>query len=73
MLSHFHIIETKQTWKGGETVEDKWFVILRDSMSIAGNLAECIGVVFLFTSFRRSARNTVSTVKRRTYSTTTDQ
>lgn len=54
-------------------MEDKWFIILRDSMSIAGNLAECIGVVFLFTSFRRSARNTVSTVKRRTYSTTTDQ
>ena len=54
-------------------MEDKWFVILRDTMAIAGNLAECIGVVFLFTSFRRSARNAVSSAKRRTYTTTTEQ
>lgn len=48
-------------------MEDKWFVILRDTMSIAGNFAECIGLIFLFTQFRRSARNSISSVKRRTF------
>ena len=46
-------------------MEDRWLLLIRDTVSIAGNLAECIGIVFLFTQFRR--RDRPVTVKRRSF------
>jgi len=42
-------------------VEDKWFLLFRDTMGIAGNVAELIGLGFLLTQFRR--RRTPTTTR----------
>ncbi|ASS75745.1 hypothetical protein CIG75_12635 [Tumebacillus algifaecis] len=34
-------------------MEDRMFYLIRDTVGIAGNLAEIIGILFLFTQFRR--------------------
>lgn len=34
-------------------MEDRMFYLIRDTVGIAGNLAELVGVIFLFTQFRR--------------------
>jgi len=47
-------------------MEEKWFIILRDTMGIAGNLAEIIGLLFVVTQFRRTSRGRPS-IKRRSY------
>lgn len=45
------------------------FYLIRDTVGIAGNLAELVGVIFLFTQFRRPSTlqpKTKVPVKRRT-------
>ena len=50
-------------------MEDKWFMLIRDTVGIAGNIAECIGVIFLFTQFRRKevVKSSPTPIKQRTY------
>lgn len=45
-------------------MEESWIDIISDTMGIVGNLAECIGLVFLFSQLRRPQR---VPVKRRRY------
>ncbi|ARU62347.1 hypothetical protein CBW65_16295 [Tumebacillus avium] len=52
-------------------MEDRMFYLIRDTVGIAGNLAELVGVIFLFTQFSRpspspSQPKTKVPVKRRT-------
>ncbi|MGZ4163869.1 MAG: hypothetical protein ACXVDB_06170 [Tumebacillaceae bacterium] len=37
-------------------MEESWLEIISDTMGIVGNVAECIGLVFLFSQLRRSPR-----------------
>ncbi|HEU4964516.1 MAG TPA: hypothetical protein VFV52_11785 [Bacilli bacterium] len=46
-------------------MEDRWFLLIRDTVGIAGNLAEVIGVVFLFSQLRRRARTSTRILKER--------
>ncbi|PWK12852.1 hypothetical protein [Tumebacillus permanentifrigoris] len=45
--------------------EHTWFTLLRDTLSIAGNLAECVGLLFLFTQFRSTGKTPPAPVKKR--------
>lgn len=44
-------------------MEDKWFLLFRDTMGIAGNFAELIGLAFLLTQFRRRRTPTTNRLK----------
>lgn len=45
--------------------ENTWFPLLRDTLSIAGNLAEIVGLLFLFTQFRSAGKHPPTPVKKR--------
>ncbi|KEO82024.1 hypothetical protein [Tumebacillus flagellatus] len=36
--------------------DQNWFTLLRDTLNVFGNLAECIGLLFLVTQFRSSKK-----------------
>jgi hypothetical protein len=42
-----------------------WFPLLRDTLSIAGNLAEIIGLLFLYTQFRSTGKHPPAPAKKR--------
>lgn len=41
--------------------DSSWFTLLRDTLNMAGNLAECIGLLFLITQFHRAGKKQAST------------
>ncbi|MBL0388776.1 hypothetical protein JJB07_19425 [Tumebacillus sp. ITR2] len=40
--------------------DHNWFTLLRDTLSVVGNLAECVGLLFLFTQFRNTNKKPVT-------------
>lgn len=46
-------------------MEERWFYLVRDTVGIFGNLSEVIGVIFLFTQFRKRGKSSAVTVKPR--------